>query len=342
MMKNLLILVAASAALLGCPAVEASPNEDTVATIDGVAITRTALEATVKDQLDALERQRQQLLEDAVGPLVEQRLLEGEAKRKGLTAEELVRSEVEAKVTPATEAEIDQWFFENQTRIRGSKEQVAPQIRTFLEQQRAQQLRTELVAELRSEHDVVILLEPLRVELALEGATLKGPAEAPVTIVEFSDFQCPACQGFNPTIGQIQKAYGDKVQIAFRQYPLRSIHPQAQKAAEASLCARDQGKFWELHDVMFSNQAALQVEQLKASAGALGVDADEFARCLDSGRHEKAIQDDIERGDKAGVSGTPSVYVNGRPIGLGRVPSFPQLAAAIDDELARGPKSPKP
>jgi len=153
-----------------------------------------------------------------------------------------------------------------------------------------------------------------------------------VTIVEFSDFQCPFCSRLTPTIKQVEQKYGDKVRVVFRQYPL-PFHQNAQKAAEASLCALDQGKFWELHDAMFADQNALGVDQLKATAAKLGVNADKFNKCLDSGEKAAVISADQKAGQAAGVNGTPALFVNGRFIN-GAVP-LEQITTVVDDELRR-------
>jgi len=174
--------------------------------------------------------------------------------------------------------------------------------------------------------------EPYRLRFDLDNAPSLGKSGAPVTLVEFSDFQCPFCSRVVPTMEQVRAKYGDKVRIVFRQYPL-PFHQKAQKAAEASLCASDQGKFWEMHDAMFANQQALAVEQLKAKAAELGLKAEEFNSCIDSGKHAAAIQADMKEGSAAGVSGTPALFVNGRFIN-GAVP-FDQIATVIDDELRR-------
>jgi len=174
-------------------------------------------------------------------------------------------------------------------------------------------------------------MEPLRTEVAAVGPA-KGPATAPVTIVEFSDFQCPFCARLIPTLDQVTSKYGDKVRLVFRQFPL-AMHAEAQKAAEASLCANDQGKFWEFHDAMFKNQQALAVDQLKAKAVEMGMNAEQFNSCLDGSKHAAQVKKDFEEGSKAGVSGTPAMFVNGRFIS-GAVP-FPEIAKVIDDELNR-------
>jgi protein-disulfide isomerase len=176
-----------------------------------------------------------------------------------------------------------------------------------------------------------LLFEPVRVPVDPIGPA-KGPADAPVTLVEFSDFQCPFCARFVATLEMVREKYGDKVRLVFRQYPL-PFHPNAAKAAEASLCAWEQGKFWEMHDAMFANQQALAVENLKAKAAGLGLNADSFNRALDAGKYADEVQADVAAAQKAGVSGTPALFVNGRFIS-GAFP-LDQVTQVIDDELRR-------
>jgi protein-disulfide isomerase len=161
----------------------------------------------------------------------------------------------------------------------------------------------------------------------------RGPASAPVTIVLFTDFQCPYCARVRTTLDQVQQRYGEKVRLVVRQFPLSQIHPQAQKAAEAALCANDQGKFWPLYDAMFTNQKALAVDALKAKAAELSLDPAAFAACLDGGTHAAAVQADFREGMTAGVTGAPAMFVNGRFIS-GSVP-LDQITAVVDDELRR-------
>ncbi len=121
--------------------------------------------------------------------------------------------------------------------------------------------------------------------------------------------------------------------MVFRQFPLRNIHPEAQKAAEASLCAEDQGKFWEMHDLMFEEQSKLGVADLKDKAQRLGLDTGEFEQCLDSGKYQEQVQEDVMAGVQAGVTGTPAVFINGRF--LNGAQPYEALAEIIDEELAR-------
>lgn len=309
---------------------------DPVAQVDGRPIAWKDLQAQVAADLQRLEIERQRVLEAGLDALLAERLLEAEAARRKVSVDDLLRSEVTEKTAAVTEAEVDAWYTQNQVRIRQPKEQVAEQIRSFLSQQRQQTTRDEFLASLRERFDVVSHLAPFRIALETEGAPTKGPESAPVTLVEFSDFQCPYCAQINPTLQELQQRYGEKLQVVFRQFPLRQIHPEAQKAAEAALCAEDQGKFWPMHDALFSNQQQLAEDNLRAKAEELGLDMKRFERCLDSDAKAEAVQKDLEAGERAGVAGTPAIYVNGRPVQLqSGTPFADQLAEVIDDELRR-------
>jgi predicted DsbA family dithiol-disulfide isomerase len=316
----------------GADASAAAAAPSVVAEIAGKPVTLAELEAALAPQLAALDRQRQQLLVDGLDGLVEQKLLETEAAARGVSVEDLVRAEVESKAGEVSDAEARAFYDENQARINRPFEQMLPQIKNYLANQRRTGLRDDLLAGLRGKHATRILLEPVRADVDDPTAPAKGPATAPVTLVEFSDFQCPYCTRVNPAIRQAMEVYGDQLRVVFRQFPL-NIHPQAQKAAEASLCANDQGKFWELHDAMFADQRNLAVPQIKEKAAAVGLDAAAFAACLDGDKYAAKVAADMAAGSAAGVNGTPALFVNGRFLS-GAVP-FEQIAKLVDDELAR-------
>jgi protein-disulfide isomerase len=168
--------------------------------------------------------------------------------------------------------------------------------------------------------------------VSIGDAPVFGKADAKVTIVEFSDYQCPFCARVNPTLAKVRETYGDRVKIVFKDYPLPN-HPQAPKAAEAARCAGEQKKYWEMHDAMFANQRALEVPALKQTARAIGLDGAAFDQCLDSGKWAATIQKGSELGDQMGVNSTPTLYVNGRAL-IGAMP-FENFKSIIDEELAK-------
>jgi protein-disulfide isomerase len=189
----------------------------------------------------------------------------------------------------------------------------------------------DFISALTLKYAVDYRLKPFRFELDSSGAPGIGPETAEVTIVEFSDFQCPYCARYGPILKRLVDEYPNQVRVVFKQFPIASIHPQARKAAEASLCAGDQGKFWEMHDAMFENQSKLAVPQLKELATTVGLDTTQFNQCLDSGRHFQTVSKDLQDAMKVGVSGTPAFFVNGRPL-KGSIP-YETIAKLVEEEL---------
>jgi protein-disulfide isomerase len=307
---------------------------EAVAVIGGEPITAAQFEELAGPRLFAVRTQeytqKRALLEDAI----DAKLLEKEGKARGISADELVRVEVDAKVPAVTEAEQKEYYEKNKPRFGNTPEADAlKQIEAGLRQQRARDRRMAYVKELRDKVGVQILLDPPRVQVSLGEDPVKGPATAPVTIVEFSDFQCPYCARVNPTLKQVEEKYGDKLRVVFRDFPLVQIHKDAAKAAEAGECAHEQGKFWEMHDRLFANQSKLQVEALKQTATEIGLDAEKFNQCLDSSKYAAEVQKDVDEGARYGVTGTPAFFINGRLIG-GAQP-LEAFTDVIDEELAR-------
>ncbi len=303
-----------------------------LAVVNGKPITESDVRQSAADQFEAMEREHQQsvhqLIETSLEQVVQGRLLDAEAASRKISREQLL-----AKIKPAavTDADVDAFYKQNKAQIPRPKREVGSEIKSYLEQLGEQQAKTDYLNKLQDKYKVEYKLEPFRVQVAATGP-VKGRTNAPVTIVEFLDFECPFSSGMSPTLQAVEKKYGDKVRVVCRQYPLSS-HPNAQKAAEASLCAQDQGKFWEMHDAMFADQKKLGVEQLKATAASLGLNTDNFNKCIDSGEKHAIIQADLKEGQAAGVSGTPAIFVNGRFFS-GVVP-MEQLTTVIDDELRR-------
>lgn len=165
----------------------------------------------------------------------------------------------------------------------------------------------------------------------------KGPEDAPVIIIEFSDFQCPFCERFyNATLNSLLKNYEGKVKFVYRDFPISSIHPHAQKAAEAGECAHEQGAFWKMHDKIFENQevwSSVGPPEFKKYAREIGLDAAKFDSCLDSGKYKDEVEKDLKDGTAAGVTGTPTFFINGqRLVGAQPLSAFVSM---IDAELAK-------
>jgi len=259
-------------------------------------------------------------------------LIDSEAAKTKQTADEWIKAKIEAATKPASDEEIAAIFAQSQSQMPpgATLETMKPQIQQYLEQQQQQKAIAKVADELRKAANVKILFHEARREVAAVGPS-RGPENAKVTIVEFSDFQCPFCGRVHDTVEKVMESYPGKVRLVFRQFPLE-FHPKAPKAAEAALCANEQGQFWQYHDVLFKNQTKLEEDDLKAHAASLGLDGNKFADCLATGRMKKTIEEDQAAGKKAGVTGTPAFFINGTPLsGAQPLEAFKEV---IDQELA--------
>ena len=158
-------------------------------------------------------------------------------------------------------------------------------------------------------HRPKLLEEP--VKIPVDGAPVKGQADARITLVEFSDFECPYCSAAEKQVDIVMAAYPKDLKLVYKQFPL-SMHPHAELAAEASLAAREQGKFWEMYEVLFKNFRTLSRNSIMAMAKDIGLDMDKFKADLDSGKYKAVVDKDLADGEAAGVYGTPAFYINGK------------------------------
>lgn len=313
-------------------------------TVTGISITeddvmRAAAAELEKIELEKMqfeanyERNRHQALENSFTRLVEEKLVGAEAAKQGKTSAEVLAAEVDKKTPEPSDQEVTAFYDANKSRIPAPKEQVAAQIRQYLKQQSYSKIKNEFIERLKKEQGVTYTIDPLRMDVETAGHPARGSSDAPITIVEFSDFQCPFCKSIYPTLQKIMMAYGASVRLVFRQFPLFELHSNAEKAGEASLCADEQGKFWPMHDLLFQDQSKLTVDDLKARAAKLSLDSASFNTCLDSGRYAGRIHQDVLAGARLGVSGTPALFVNGRFLSGAR--PYEEISSAIDDELRR-------
>jgi protein-disulfide isomerase len=329
----------APATASGTTATAAEPSPDTVVATfgDGQKITLGELNERIKEPLANLEKQKHQLRKQGLDGFVVERLVQAEAKKRGMTEDDYFKAEIDDKIAQPPEAEVRKLYDESKERLPPGTtyEQVRPQIVDFLTGSQKQEQARALFEQLKKDANIQIMLPepprpaPERKEVAATGPA-RGPATAPITIVEFSDFQCPFCSRASKTVDEVVQAYPEQVRLVFRQFPL-DFHEQAPKASEASLCANDQGKFWEYHDVLFANQRALEVPKLKEYAQQVGLDGGKFNECLDSGRKAEVVQADLAAGKKVGVTGTPAFFING--IMLSGAQPIDEFKSVIDAEL---------
>ena len=318
---------------------EASPLPDTVPSevlgvLNGEEITLSDLSERDRWQLSRLRgdyyTEAHRLLEESVLRAAREHLLLAAAEEMGLTLNQYYSQVV--GVPEVSDEELRSIYDQNRQQFGGrSLEQIGNQLRRQIGNQKmARQIElagNRMLAE--AQWDLTV--PAYRVAIETEGHAALGPEDAALEMVVFSDFECPYCRRFNDSLDAVREEYSDRIRLVFRHYPLRSIHPLAQKAAEASICARDQGKFWEYHDALWTDQD-LGTEVLEQHARLLGLDSDEFSDCLNSGRHYGTVQVDFETAMMLGQTGTPAVFLNGRHVG-GYLPAE-ALKRQVDRELA--------
>jgi protein-disulfide isomerase len=277
----------------------------------------------------AFERSQAAYRDRQLNKLVDEHALALEAKARHTTPEALLAAQ---KGPPVADAQVRAFYDQRHAEINQPYESAAPKIRELLEKSSSEDKQRSYLDLLRVKYHAALLLEPHREAVAASGL-VRGPANAPVSIVEFSDFQCPFCGRLEPVLVRVLAKYPTQVRLVYRNYPLPELHPQAEKAAEAALCAREQGKFWEMHDLLFAEQQSLGGDDLKDKARRLGLDREKFAQCLDSGQMHSAVEVDVKDGDALGIQGTPANFINGRFLS-GAVEEA-ELSSIIDDELRR-------
>jgi protein-disulfide isomerase len=328
------VFVAMAVTPVRAPAQPGTPVKP-LAEVDGQPITAEEIDKAIAAPLAKLHEQiynlRQQRLESAI----RERLLVQEAARRGISVQKLLDAEVNSKVSLVTEEEVERFYEANKGRLgQGDEAEIRDQLRGRLQAQRVAARRDAFVQSLRKNAKVVVNLEPppvMRVTVSTTGAPARGGANAPVTIVEFSDFHCPFCKRVLPTLKALEERYGDKVRLVFRDLPLDQLHPGARKAHEAARCAHEQGKFWAYHDVLFENAPRSSADDLRGFARDVGLDVSKFDACVTSGRHREAVQKDIEEATRLGVNGTPAFFINGQLLS-GALP-LESFARVIDREL---------
>jgi protein-disulfide isomerase len=310
---------------------------ETLAEVDGAAITLEEVDRAIGEPLRKLEEQIYQLRRQRVEAFIAERLLERAARERGLSVTALLDAEVTPKVGLVTEQEIEQFYQANKARIRVPNDAaLRDRIRTHLQAEKLAAQRSAFVQSLRAGSKVVVRLAPpavARVEVSTTGAPAKGQPTAPVTIVKFEDFHCPYCKTVQAQFAEIQARYGERVRLVHRDFPIDELHPAARGAHEAARCAGEQGKFWEYHALLYQNAPRAAPEDLKGFAREAGLEPAAFQACLDERRYRAAVQQDIEEGKRAGVTGTPTFFVNGRLLS-GALP-VSRFVEVIEDELAR-------
>jgi protein-disulfide isomerase len=328
----------------GAAAARSGAGESAAAVVGSESIPRSVVEAAAAAALMSAQRDhdaearrlelrlalnRARILEATVGALLDERVLELESAATRVSREQLLAA---VAVSAVTDADVLAFYNARARQIQQPLERIAGQIRAHLENQARGQAQAAYLRELRERYGARSRLEPLRLAVDADGPA-RGPDTAPVTIVEFADFQCPYCAEMEPVVAELRAAYPAEVRWVYRHLPLVTLHPLALGAARAAVCADRQGRFWELHDALFADQSALADEAIAATARRLGLDGEAFDGCLANDAPARKVIADATAADALGLGSTPAFLINGRLVS-GTAPAA-LLRGIIDDELAR-------
>jgi protein-disulfide isomerase len=316
----------------------ADPDGDRVALVmDGREISVAEVDAYLQNAfLEQLLSQSQTEVFEArnkgIQEMIQKRAIEAAAAERGVTPEELF-DEIASQATPPTQEDIQAWYTENASRLRGAQlEDVSTHIEELLLNERRGQAWRDFMGPRLDALEFEIVLEAPRQELEVT-RLVRGPADAPVTIMTFSDYQCPYCIRSEPVLAEVLARYPEQVRLVHRHFPLDSIHPFARPAAEAAMCAEEQDKFWEFHDAIFARAGQLSEDSFAEIGSELGLDRDALNECMEERRYAEFVQNDFDAGRAAGVTGTPAFFVNGVSMRGSR--SVEDFSRVIDSELER-------
>ena len=314
------------------PPSAAADRARVLATVGGKNITSGDIEEGLRPLVAQVQQQVYLLRRGDIDLRINDILLSQEAQKRGITTRALLDSEVTSKIPVVTEAQAQDFYNKNKERITGEFPKVKYQLIEYLQQQEQQKLEGAFAQRLRNGASVQTFITPPEqpvFQIATDDQPTKGKADAAVTVVEFTDYQCPVCAQAQPVVERLISEYGDRVRFVVRDFPLNQ-HKDAEKAAEAAEAAREQGKYWDFTAILFRNQSALGADMLKQYAGVLGLDRKRFDAALDSGKFAPQVERDVRDGERVGVTGTPTFFVNGR-----QVPerTYEALKAAIEAAL---------
>ncbi|HVN90648.1 MAG TPA: thioredoxin domain-containing protein [Candidatus Binataceae bacterium] len=269
----------------------------------------------------------------ALDRLVDDYVVDEAAKKAGLSPDQYLAKQVgDVKVTDADARKFyDAHKKELDSQTKGQTfDQIKGRLIAALEHKEETEKRAAVIAKLRDDAHVDILMKPARSKVNIGNSPWSGGKDAAVTVVEFSDFQCPYCRAAEGSVKQITGKYGDRIKFVYMNFPL-SFHEHAMDAARAASCAAEQDKFWPYHDALFADQSKLTAADLKVTAKKLNLDTKKFDECFDKGKPDAAIKADMAQGQSLGVTGTPTFFINGREI-VG-AQSADKLSEVIDDEM---------
>jgi protein-disulfide isomerase len=325
-------IVLAFTVMLFTGLVAGQENGAIVAEVNGDKLTVADLEQKEATELLQSRYKYYQAERKALDDLIDQHLLEMQARKENLTVDQLLQREVTSKLkTDPTEDQLRIYYegVDTDQPFEAMREQILQHIR----EARQTKARAAYLKTLRSQAQISIALTSPTAPVELTRSPVRGNRDAPVVLVEFADYQCPYCQKIHPDLEKLQKEYGNRLALVYKDYPL-PMHPYAQKAAEAARCAGVQGKFWEFHDMLFAGKK-LQPADLKEQAHTLNLNEQQFDKCIVEGLEAADVEKDAAEARSLGITGTPSFFINGHF--FSGVLSYAALRDMVEQQLATSP-----
>ena len=326
------ILLALTVMLLPHPVAAGQENSPLVAVVNGDKLTLADLELKEATELLQSRYKYYQAERKALDDLIDQHLLEMQARHEDLTVDQLVQREVNSKLKADPSEDQLRMYYEA-LEVDQPFEAMREQILQHIREARRGKGRAAYLKTLRSQAQISIALASPTAPVELTHSPVLGNRDAPVVLVEFADYQCPYCQKIHPDLEKLQKEYGNRLALVYKDYPL-PMHPYAEKAAEAARCAGTQGKFWEFHDLLFAGKK-LQPADLREQARTLKLDQDRFDKCVVEGLEAADVEKDAAEARSLGITGTPSFFINGHFFS-GSL-TYAALHDMVEQELAKSP-----
>ncbi len=335
-----LLLVTAAVACGAAPTTPDAPTTEPVAKVGDQVISEAELEAAAGPKLVKARQQIFDIKSQVLNELIFEKLLAMEAAKEGVTPEQFRTTYVDAAVAEPSDEQVNQLMQRARAQLPADDAMARKQVVDFLKARERQAAAQKLRDQLMAKYHVEVMLTPPRQDIEITASDpTRGPADAPVTIVEVSDFQCPYCGQTQAVLHELDRIYDGKLRWVFKNMPL-PMHANARFAAQAGVCANQQGKFWPLHNWMFAHQNELSRSQVTAAAGSLAIDLEAFGTCIDDPATMKTVEQDMQAANAIGINSTPSFVINGRLlVGAQPLEAFRQV---IDDELRRAGVSPEP
>ena len=331
--RSVPVLILAGSALLFpivASGADARPSNDPpVVEIDGVTLTLSDLERASPVALFQARSTYYEAERKTVDEFVDDYLLKLQAKKENLTVPQLFEKHVNSTIAPTPSDEALRVYYEG-VETTATFEEVRDKIIDVVREKRVAKAKAAYMESLRKQATVVMRLAPPRAPISESDAAPRGPANAPVTLLEFADYECPYCQQIQPALDRLAVEFKDLMAFAYKDFPL-PMHPYAEKAAEASRCAERQGKYWEYHDQLVTTKL-LDPPSLKSHARTLKLDVQAFDKCLDGGEASEVVKRQAAEAQTLGVQGTPTFFVNGRLVSGSA--TYERLHAVIVEELS--------